>query len=92
MSYRVPGIPVIVAAILAFAVLTSTRASAQISPGGMGGPGGPGMGGAPTGAGSNDEKKEGVGIEAPKSGGMLPTTPALPAPKSPRKQWTVCSR
>ena len=57
------------------------------------GPGGPGMtpgGGAPPGAGQgSDAKKEGVAEQAPKTPGLLPTTPALPAPKSRRKKWKL---
>jgi uncharacterized protein (TIGR04551 family) len=61
-------------------------ADAQIAPGGGGGMG-PGMGGpAP---GSGDEKKEGVAEAAPKAPGLLPTTPALPAPKGRRKRWKL---
>ncbi len=72
-------------------LLSSGLAAAQINPGGMGGPGG-GMGG-PGGGGmqqpSADEKKEGVGEAAPKTPGLLPTTPALPAPKGHRKRWKL---
>ncbi|MEO8706392.1 MAG: TIGR04551 family protein [Kofleriaceae bacterium] len=57
-------------------------ADAQIAPGGMG----PGPGGAqPAGA----DKKEGVAEAAPKTPGLLPTTPALPAPKGRRKRWKL---
>jgi len=59
---------------------TTGAAEAQISPGGMG-PGG----GQPAG----DEKKEGVAEAAPKTPGLLPTTPALPAPKGRRKRWKL---
>jgi uncharacterized protein (TIGR04551 family) len=81
--------------ILLLAVVTvvvgsiETRAAwAQINPGGMpmGQPGG-GMPGAQQPAG--EEKKEGVGEAAPKTNGLLPTTPALPAPKSSRKKWKL---
>jgi len=58
-------------------------ASAQIGPGG--GPGG-GAGG-PSGPGA--DKKEGVAEAAPKTPGLLPTTPALPPPKSRRKRWKL---
>lgn len=61
-------------------------AEAQISPG-AGPAGGPGMGGPTPGGG--DDKKEGVAVEAPKTPGLLPTTPALPAPKSRRKKWKL---
>ncbi len=49
---------------------------------------GPGMGGAPQPSGG-EEKKEGVAEAAPKTPGLLPTTPALPAPKSRRKKWKL---
>ncbi len=61
-------------------LLTSAPAAAQIAPGGMGGPT------QPAGA---DDKKEGVAEAAPKTPGLLPTTPALPAPKSRRKRWKL---
>ncbi len=61
-------------------------ASAQMGPG-MGGPMGPGMGG-PT-APAGEEKKEGVAEAAPKTPGLLPTTPALPPPKGRRKRWKL---
>jgi uncharacterized protein (TIGR04551 family) len=52
------------------------------------GPMGPmGPGGAQTPA--AEEKKEGVAQEAPKTPGMLPTTPALPPPKGRRKKWKL---
>ena len=48
---------------------------------------GPGMGGpAPSGG---EDKKEGVAEAAPKTPGLLPTTPALPAPKGRRKKWKL---
>jgi uncharacterized protein (TIGR04551 family) len=55
------------------------------------GPGGPGMGGggAPGGGSGSDAKKEGVAEAAPKTPSLLPTTPALPAPKSRRKKWKL---
>lgn len=58
-------------------------AHAQLAPGGMGGP----MGGPQQPAG--EEKKEGVAEAAPKTPGLLPTTPALPAPKGRRKRWKL---
>ena len=61
-------------------------AEAQINPGG--GMGGPGMGG-PSGQPPGEEKKEGVAEAAPKKEGLLPTTPALPAPKGRRKRWKL---
>ena len=64
-------------------LLGSTAAEAQISPGGM--PGG-GMGGPQQG---EEPKKEGVAEAAPKTPGLLPTTPALPAPKGRRKRWKL---
>ncbi|MBA3465573.1 MAG: TIGR04551 family protein [Deltaproteobacteria bacterium] len=58
-------------------------AEAQISPGGGMGPG---MGGAQP---AGEEKKDGVAEAAPKAPGLLPTTPALPAPKGRRKRWKL---
>ena len=60
-------------------------AEAQIGPTGGGGFG---PSGGPRGAGQED-KKEGVAVAAPKAAGLLPTTPALPAPKSRRKRWKL---
>lgn len=65
-------------------LLSTAVAEAQISPGGGMGPG---MGG-PQPSGS-EEKKEGVAESAPKTPGLLPTTPALPAPKGRRKRWKL---
>jgi uncharacterized protein (TIGR04551 family) len=57
---------------------------AQIAPGGMGpSPSGPGAGQG------SDDKKPGVAEAAPQAPGLLPTTPALPAPKSRRKRWKL---
>jgi len=67
-------------------VVGAPVAEAQIAPGG-GGMGGPGMGGPSQPAG--DDKKEGVAEAAPKTPGLLPTTPALPAPKGRRKRWKL---
>lgn len=64
-------------------VVTTGIAEAQISPGGGMGPG---MGPQPSGG---EEKKEGVAEAAPKAPGLLPTTPALPAPKGRRKRWKL---
>lgn len=64
-------------------VVTTGIAEAQISPGGGMGPG---MGPQPSGG---EEKKEGVAEAAPKTPGLLPTTPALPAPKGRRKRWKL---
>lgn len=61
--------------------LATQTADAQISPGGMG----PGGGSQPAG----DDKKDGVAEAAPKTPGLLPTTPALPAPKGRRKRWKL---
>ena len=55
-------------------------AHAQLGPGG----GAPGAGGP-----AQPDKKEGVAEAAPKAPGLLPTTPALPAPKSRRKRWKL---
>ncbi len=46
------------------------------------------MGGGPQQP-AGDEKKEGVAEAAPKTPGLLPTTPALPAPKGRRKRWKL---
>jgi uncharacterized protein (TIGR04551 family) len=65
-------------------VVGAPLAHAQLAPGGGGltpGAGGPTSGG--------DDKKEGVAEAAPKAPGLLPTTPALPAPKSRRKRWKL---
>lgn len=63
-------------------LLSASPAEAQIQPGG-GMPGG-GMGQQPT-----EEKKEGVAEAAPKTPGLLPTTPALPVQKGRRKRWKL---
>jgi hypothetical protein len=63
-------------------VVWAPVAEAQIAPGGPGlGPGSPQQG--------NEDKKPGVAEAAPKAPGLLPTTPALPAPKSRRKRWKL---
>jgi uncharacterized protein (TIGR04551 family) len=59
-------------------------AEAQMG-GGMPMGGGPGGGQQPSG----EEKKEGVAEAAPKTPGLLPTTPTLPPPKSRRKRWKL---
>jgi uncharacterized protein (TIGR04551 family) len=68
---------------IAFLVLFGDVASAQM--------GGMPMGGAPGGGmqPSGEEKKEGVAEAAPKTPGLLPTTPALPPPKGRRKRWKL---
>jgi hypothetical protein len=58
---------------IAFLVVEGGSAYAQMTPGPMGG-----MGGPQTPA--SEEKKEGVAEAAPKTPGLLPTTPALPPP------------
>jgi uncharacterized protein (TIGR04551 family) len=58
-------------------------AMAQMTPGPMGPMGGGGQ--TPSG----EEKKEGVAEAAPKTPGLLPTTPALPPPKGRRKRWKL---
>ncbi len=73
----------VVAGFVAACVLATTPAEAQIS---TGGGMGPGMGGPQP---SEPEKKEGVAEAAPKTPGLLPTTPALPPPKSRRKRWKL---
>ena len=51
---------------------------------------GPGTGPQPGAGGQqNEEKKEGVAEAAPKTPSLLPTTPALPAPKGRRKRWKL---
>jgi uncharacterized protein (TIGR04551 family) len=40
-------------------------------------------------SGQQEEKKEGVAEAAPKTPGLLPTTPALPPPKGRRKRWKL---
>jgi uncharacterized protein (TIGR04551 family) len=66
---------------IAFLVGELGVAHAQMTPGPMGpmGPQTP----------SADEKKEGVAEAAPKTPGLLPTTPALPPPKGRRKRWKL---
>jgi uncharacterized protein (TIGR04551 family) len=65
-------------------VVGASVASAQIAPGGLGpGPSGPGGGQG------SEEKKPGVAEAAPQTPGLLPTTPALPAPKGRRKRWKL---
>jgi uncharacterized protein (TIGR04551 family) len=59
-------------------------AEAQMG-GGMPMGGGPGGGQQPSG----EEKKEGVAEAAPKTPGLLPTTPTLPPPKGRRKRWKL---
>lgn len=70
--------------VIGLVLVTTGVAEAQISPGGGMGPG---MGGPATPSG--EEKKEGVAEAAPKTPGLLPTTPALPAPKGRRKRWKL---
>jgi uncharacterized protein (TIGR04551 family) len=70
--------------IVGLLVLTTGIAEAQISPGGGMGPG---MGGPAQPSG--EDKKEGVAEAAPQTPGLLPTTPALPAPKGRRKRWKL---
>ena len=52
-------------------------------------PGGPMGGGMGPAGGQQEEKKEGVAEAAPKTPGLLPTTPALPPPKGRRKRWKL---
>jgi uncharacterized protein (TIGR04551 family) len=67
-----------------FLVAFGDIASAQMG-GGMPMGGGPGGGMSP----ASEEKKEGVAEAAPKTPGLLPTTPALPPPKGRRKRWKL---
>jgi uncharacterized protein (TIGR04551 family) len=69
------------ALVVGASVMWEPVAEAQIAPGGMG----PGAGRQQ----GNDDKKPGVAEAAPKTPGLLPTTPALPAPKSRRKRWKL---
>ncbi|HTJ42138.1 MAG TPA: TIGR04551 family protein [Kofleriaceae bacterium] len=62
-------------------ILTAGTAYAQMGPSPMGG--------APGGAGGEEPKHEGVAEAAPKTPGLLPTTPTLPPPKSHRKRLQV---
>src|ERR1700733_15551138 len=72
-------------------LLVATQvADAQMGPGmGGGGPMGGGMGGPGGQQPSGEQKKEGVGEAAPKTPGLLPTTPALPPPKGRRKRFKL---
>jgi hypothetical protein len=63
-------------------LIGTTAAEAQIAPGG-------GMPGGGAGQQQEEAKKEGVAEAAPKATGLLPTTPALPAPKGRRKRWKL---
>jgi uncharacterized protein (TIGR04551 family) len=73
---------------IALILVLAEVAHAQMGPG-MGGPMQPGMPGAGGGQPSGEEKKEGVAEAAPKTPGLLPTTPALPPPKGRRKKWKL---
>jgi len=67
---------------LLLVLVTTATAEAQIGPGG----------GLPSGGPQQQEeekKKEGVAEAAPKTPGLLPTTPALPPPKGRRKRWKL---
>jgi len=70
-------------ALCAVTLLGGSLAEAQISPGGGG------LGPSPSQQSAADDKKAGVAEAAPKTPGLLPTTPALPAPKSRRKRWKL---
>ncbi len=67
---------------LGFALLGGGAAAAQVGPGPMPGAGGPA-------AGEEDDKPEGVAESAPKTPGILPTTPALPPAKGKRKKFEL---
>ena len=69
---------------IVFLVAFGSIAEAQMG-GGMPMGGGPGGGAQPSG----EEKKEGVAEAAPKTPGLLPTTPTLPPPKGRRKRWKL---
>jgi len=66
-------------------LLGAQPAHAQISPGG----GGLNPGMSPSQQSATEDKKTGVAEAAPKTPGLLPTTPALPAPKGRRKRWKL---
>src|SRR4051794_4787151 len=66
-------------------LLGAQPAQAQISPGG----GGLNPGMSPSQQSATEDKKTGVAEAAPKTPGLLPTTPALPAPKGRRKRWKL---
>ncbi len=68
----------------AILLLGAQVAEAQMTPGGP--MGGGGMGPSQP---AGEEKKEGVAEAAPKTPGLLPTTPALPPPKGRRKRWKL---
>jgi len=72
---------------IAFLLAATEVANAQMGPG-MGGPMGPGGGMGPAQP-AGEEKKEGVAEAAPKTPGLLPTTPALPPAKGRRKRWKL---
>jgi uncharacterized protein (TIGR04551 family) len=84
MSYSRSSVFLGTAVILLSGLVDSRVAEAQMTPGG---PMGGGMGGPQQPAG--EEKKEGVAEAAPKTPGLLPTTPALPPPKGRRKRWKL---
>jgi uncharacterized protein (TIGR04551 family) len=69
------------------AVTVGLVLAATITPAAAQGPPQPGMpAGGPL---PEEEKKEGVAEAAPRTPGLLPTTPVLPAPKSRRKRWKL---
>src|SRR5689334_14508160 len=68
-------------AALGFVMWTGGLAAAQVGPGTMPGAGGPGP--------ETEEKPEGVAESAPKTPGLLPTTPALPPAKGKRKKFEL---
>lgn len=75
MSYLSPKVFIGTAALL----VGTQVAEAQMTPGGP-------MGGMQP---AGEQKKEGVAEAAPKTPGLLPTTPALPPPKGRRKRWKL---
>jgi uncharacterized protein (TIGR04551 family) len=79
---RVVHARVLIVGLALAASATSALAQGAGQPGGAGG----GFGGQP---GPEENKKEGVAEEAPKTPGLLPTTPVLPAPKNRRKRWKL---
>lgn len=50
---------------------------------------GPGVPGGPTGTGEEEDKPDGVAEAAPKTPGLLPTTPTLPPPKGARNKFEL---
>jgi uncharacterized protein (TIGR04551 family) len=73
---------VVIPRVLVAGLVLAVSAPTALAQGQTGLPTGPTMG-------PEEEKKEGVAEEAPKTPGLLPTTPVLPAPKNRRKRWKL---